>query len=89
MKAYNPKHTIYLILERLKPSALKSALFDRVKVEVELEKNVRLFITRMIDDEMACQALVQQVNATDTKKKKTLEMAITKTLIKHTAALEL
>lgn len=39
----NPKHTITLLLERAKPSALKTAMFERIKVEFGLEKNLKLF----------------------------------------------
>lgn len=60
-KTENPKHTIKILLDRIKPPALKSAMFERIKVEAGLEKNVRLFIARLKEDAKACQSFGQQL----------------------------
>lgn len=43
----NPKHMIKLLLDGVRPLALKTAVEDRIKVEAGLEKNVQMFIQRM------------------------------------------
>lgn len=64
-KTNNPKHMIKLLLEGIRPPALKTAMEERIKVEAGLEKNVRLFIQRLKTDAAACQAFGQQVHSTD------------------------
>lgn len=64
----NPKHMLKVFLERVRPPALKAAMEDRLKVEVGLEKNVKVFITRLKDDAKACQAFGQLVGPTTSSK---------------------
>lgn len=66
-KTENPKHTIKILLERVRPPALKNAMHERLKVEPGLEKDVRRFIKRLKEDAHACQAFGQQVDSTETK----------------------
>lgn len=62
-KSENPKHMIRLLLDRIRPPALKTAMEERLKVEAGLEKNVKLFITRLKNDAKACQVFGPPVTA--------------------------
>lgn len=60
-KTLNPKHTIRILLDNVRPVALKTAMEQSVKVEAGLDKNIRLFIKRLQEDARACQAFGPQV----------------------------
>lgn len=62
LKTENKRHKIKLLLDQVRPSALKSVIEKRVKVEAGLE-NVKLFISRPKEDANAFQAFGQQVGA--------------------------
>lgn len=56
---------IKILLEGVHPLAFKTAMEDRIKVEANVEKIVRLFIQRFKTDASACQAFGQQLQSTD------------------------
>lgn len=64
-KSENPKYIIRLLLERLNPPALKSAMEDRVKVESDLEENIRTFIQRLKNDAALFQAFGQRLGSSE------------------------
>lgn len=64
-KDENPKYTIKLLVDRIKPPALKTAMEERVKVETGLDKDVRKFIQRLKEDAKPCQAFGQKVGGSD------------------------
>lgn len=52
----NTKHTISLLLKNGQPGAIRWEMLERLKVEPEMEKNVRRFIKRLKPEAKACQA---------------------------------
>lgn len=61
-KAENPKHTIRLLLDLIRPSALTTAMKEWMTAGAALKK-VKLFIIRLKKDAKSCQAFGQQVSA--------------------------
>ena len=54
-KIDNPKHTVSLMLRRVKPYALRDEMRRRLKFDESLEKDVRKFIRVLITEAQACQ----------------------------------